>query len=106
MRQILAKLNVGITAKGQLQTFAQVSQTSAHTCAAAWKALTTENAPSTKAFERLLSSAMAQCHGDISQLLFETKEEPEKKPLWKKLAVWNYLRKKPAVAPYAAKATN
>ncbi len=77
----------------------------AHTCAAAWTALTTETAPSTKAFERLLSSAMAQCHGDISGLLFENRDEPDKKPFWKKLAVWNYLRKKPAVAPDAAKAT-
>ncbi len=69
----------------------------AHTCAAAWTALTTETAPSTKAFERLLSSAMAQCHGDISGLLFDNKEEPEKKPFWKKLAIWNYLRTEPAV---------
>lgn len=69
----------------------------ADTCAAAWKALTNEEAPTTKAFERLLSNAMAKCHGDISTLLFDPDRE-EEPSIWSRLAFWKRKKKK-AEAP-------
>lgn len=68
----------------------------ADTCTAAWKALTNEEAPTTKAFERLLSTAMANCHGDISRLLFDQDKEPDPS-IWKRLTGWmRWKKKKPA----------
>ena len=69
-------------------------QICADTCSAAWTALTSETAPSTKAFERLLSTAMAHCHGDISRLLFENKERPAPRSLLSRLAFWKGAAKK------------
>lgn len=67
----------------------------ADTCAAAWKALTNEEAPTTKAFERLLSTAMANCHGDISRLLFD-REKEEVPSFWSSVFFWRKKRKKKA----------
>ncbi len=60
----------------------------ADSCSAAWLALTGKTPPaSTKAFDRLLSTAMSRCQGDITSLIFEP-EKPPVRSVWSKLLFW------------------
>lgn len=71
----------------------------ADSCAAAYRSLTGKEPPaSTKAFDRLLASAMARCQADLAALIFEP-EMPVVKgsSVWDKVFFWRmWTRKKTA----------